>query len=101
MKKLIGKLYEDVWRPYVGRPFTYVMREWRTQNKLLFTMLTCNYLAAVGFAMTVFFGWYALGLLVLGLAAAALWGHIAWDTRGKHIKHRKDFEIGNGSSSSS
>lgn len=71
------------------------MREWYTQNKLLFAVMVFTYLALLTF-VGVLIGGIVGGLLAIcGFASGALWGHLRWDTKGDFIKHEDDFKDGN------
>ena len=84
-------LYERLWRPTIGRPWTYAMRQ-AARNHPARVVLGSLIAGGILAVPVVQWGWrFAAGLL-LGAALGALFGHLYWASAGPLVKHKKDFQ---------
>lgn len=84
-RTLIGRLYARLWRPFVGRPWTYAIRQAAAEHPVRTLAL-----ATLAGLMAWKLGAALPGPLgrVLDIGAGVLIGHLFCDTRGAYIRHR-------------
>ena len=80
----LKKLYELLWRPTAGRPWTYVIRDW-TLSHPLWAFIVVSTIAA-GFVagqitLTMSFGVVSLPFVLFADFMAFVAGHLFWDSR--------------------
>lgn len=85
---MLAWLYRKLWKPTAGRPWTYAMREYATRKPGILLVIGFGLGEVVANSLR----WQTEVWLWAALFAGALFGHLFWDTRGKFIKHRKDFD---------
>jgi len=83
--RLLGKLYEALWRPTAGRPWTYASRELSQQHPRAFLVGILLFLAALMVVPGALWSWWWVLALGLGLMVGIPIGHIWWDTAGKYV----------------
>jgi len=85
-------LWHDICR--VGRPFTYVMREWSQQHPILMRLLSYSILLSLVLGQILLswhFGLWAIPFVLAADGVFILTGHTVWDTVGEYILHDDDF----------
>lgn len=89
LKRLMQRVYEYLWRPTAGRPWTYEIRDWSDRHPGW--ALLISVVVAVGFVagqviLVRLFGWVALPFVLFADFMAFVAGHLFWDTSGSYIK---------------
>lgn len=96
--RYLNQLYEYVWRPTAGMPYTYLIRRFvETDHPVVGWSLVAAIAAACLYGSVqapMLLGWWSL--VVEGLIAFVwlLGGHCFWDTAGAHFKRLSDFARG-------
>lgn len=90
-------MYERLWRPTIGRPWTYAMRQWRTQYPVQYRIAFVLSAAAfsggiVATGLLASWTWATVVAGAGGVLGAEIHGHLFWDTRGAYIKHSGEFK---------
>jgi hypothetical protein len=91
---ILKRLYELVWRPTAGRPWTYEIRDWcdRHVNWALTIAIPVTASFVVGQMVLVqWAGWFALPFMLFADFMAFVAGHLFWDTAGKYIQPKAHF----------
>ena len=86
---LISILYRAAWK-YVGRPFTYVFREWSGEYPLVATLMSLASLGMLAYLDSVLTGVAGWAVRASLMFACLLAGHLFWDTAGAYVKSAKD-----------
>jgi hypothetical protein len=91
---MLKRLYELVWRPTAGRPWTYEIRDWCDRHPIwglvVALPVAAGFVAGQVYLVGEFRVW-ALPFVVFADFMAFVAGHLFWDTAGKYIRPKAHF----------
>ena len=87
--RLLKRLYEYIWRPTSGRPWTYEIRDWCDRHPkwalVIALPVTAGFIAGQVLLVMMFRFW-ALPFVIFADFMAFVAGHLFWSTTGSYLK---------------
>ena len=75
--------YKSLWSRIGGRPWTYITREWVPKHPLATVLIAFGVGGVLGTFST-----RTVLLIIAGVAAGLVLGHLFWDTSGAYVKRK-------------